>query len=222
VGFAYGEGPPVLEHVDLDVPPGSRVGIAGRTGSGKSTLLSLLPRFYDPTSGAILLDGVDLRRYRIEDLRRQFAIVLQEAFLFSTSIRENIAYGRPDASEAEIRQAAEDAAASAFIEALPLGYETEVGDRGARLSGGERQRVALARAFLRDAPVLILDEPTSALDTGTESEVMEALERLMSGRTTFLIAHRLATLAGCDVRLEVGDGRVFRRGEDLEDLPGLE
>ena len=191
--------------------------LLGRSGSGKSTLLSLLPRFYDPTGGAIHLDGEDLRAYRLEDLRRQFAIVLQEAVLFSTSIRENIAYGRPDATLAEIEEAARLAAAHDFITALPHGYDSQVGERGKGLSGGERQRVSLARAFLCDAPVLILDEPTSALDAGTEEEVMAAVERLMQGRTTFVIAHRLSTLEDCNLRLQVGDGKVeVRRLEDIE------
>ncbi len=217
VTFGYDPARPVLEHVDLEVPAGSRVGIAGRTGSGKSTLLSLLPRFYDPTGGAILLDGEDLRAYRLGDLRRQFAIVLQEAVLFSTTIRENIAYGRPAATEAQIEEAARLAAAHEFITALPDGYDTTVGERGKGLSGGERQRVSLARAFLCDAPVLILDEPTSALDAGTEGEVMDAVERLMEGRTTFVIAHRLSTLEDCTLRLQVGDGQVeVRRLEDIE------
>ena len=218
MAFGYVEGRPILKDVDLEIPPGSRVGIAGKTGSGKSTLLSLLPRFYDPCEGLVRLDGADLRTLRLDDLRRQFGIVLQESVLFSTSIRENIAYGRPGAGQEEIEQAAREAAAHDFIAQLPQGYDTAVGERGTLLSGGERQRVALARAFLRDAPVLILDEPTSALDTGTETQVMEALERLMVGRTTFIIAHRLSTLEGCDLRLEVRDGRVRARGEDLADV----
>ncbi len=208
VSFAYVGGADVLSGVSLEVPAGSRVGISGRTGSGKTTFLSLLPRFYDPTKGAILLDGVDLRDYRLQDLRRQFAIVLQENVLFSTTIRENISYGRPEATEAEIVEAARRAAADDFIEHLPEGYATPVGERGAKLSGGERQRIALARAFLCDAPVLILDEPTSALDTGTEEVVMASVEALMEGRTTFVIAHRLSTLEACDLRLSFEDGSI--------------
>jgi len=218
VRFGYDPDEPVLRGVDLEVPAGSRVGIAGRTGSGKSTLLSLLPRFYDPQAGAVLVDGTDVRELRLADLRRQFSIVLQESVLFSTSIRENIAYGRPDAALDEIRDAARAAAAHEFIERLPQGYETQVGERGTRLSGGERQRIALARAFLRDAPVLILDEPTSALDTGTEELVIGALERLMKGRTTFMIAHRLSTLESCDLRVELVDGEVVLRRGDLDDV----
>ena len=218
VHFAYVEGEPILSDVNEDIPAGSRVGVAGKTGSGKSTILSLLPRFYDPQQGVILLDGVDIRQYAIGDLRDQFGIVLQEAVLFSTTIGENIAYGRPGATQAEIEQAAKNAAAHEFISELPDGYNTEVGERGARLSGGERQRVSLARAFLRDSPILILDEPTSALDTGTEEQVMEALERLMKGRTTFMIAHRLTTLADCNVRLQLRDHHVYRRDDNIDDV----
>ncbi|MDF1701299.1 MAG: ABC transporter ATP-binding protein [Planctomycetota bacterium] len=215
VTFGYDPSKPILRGVSLEVPVGARVGIAGKTGSGKSTLLSLLPRFYDPQGGTVRLDGRDLRELRLADLRGQYSIVLQESVLFSTSIRENIAYGRPDATQAEIEQAAKDAAAHDFILGLADGYETVVGERGAGLSGGERQRVALARAFLRDAPLLILDEPTSALDTGTEQLVMGALERLMDGRTTFMIAHRLSTLETCDLRVEIVDGGVrIERRED--------
>jgi ATP-binding cassette subfamily B protein len=209
VSFAYRQGErPVLRDVSFEVEPGSRVGISGATGAGKSTLMNLLTRFYDPTSGQILLDGVDLRDYKLADLREQFSIVLQEPVLFSTSVAENIAYARPGASEEEIVAAARAAGAHEFIEHLPEGYETEVGERGMGLSGGERQRISLARAFLKDAPILILDEPTSSVDTQTEAAIMDAMERLMRGRTTFMIAHRLGTLASCDVRLEVEDGRL--------------
>jgi ATP-binding cassette subfamily B protein len=210
VSFAYREGSPVLHDVSFEVEPGTRVGISGTTGAGKSTLMNLLTRFYDPTSGRILLDGVDLRDYKLADLRNQFAIVLQEPVLFSNSIAENIAYARPDASEEEIVEAAKAANAHEFITSLPGGYETEVGERGMSLSGGERQRIALARAFLKDAPILILDEPTSSVDTKTEAAIMEAMERLMRGRTAFMIAHRLGTLASCEARLEIEDGRVVK------------
>jgi ATP-binding cassette subfamily B protein len=215
VAFGYDRERPLFRGVTLAVPAGARVGIAGRTGSGKTTLLSLLPRFYDPTEGRILLDGLDLRDVRLADLREQFAIVLQEPVLFSTTVRENIAYGRPGATQAEIERAARDAGVHDAVLSFPQGYDTRVGERGLRLSGGERQRVSLARAFLRDAPVLILDEPTSSVDVATEAGIMEATQRLMEGRTTFLIAHRLSTLEGCDVRLEVADGRVLVRGHDL-------
>jgi ATP-binding cassette, subfamily B, bacterial len=209
VSFAYERGHDVLRGIRLTIPAGSRVGIQGKTGAGKSTFVSLLTRFFDPTDGAILLDGVDLRDYKLVDLRRQFAIVLQETMLFSSSIRENIAYGRPEATDEEIAEAARLANADAFIEALPNGYLTEVGERGMRLSGGERQRVSIARAFLKDAPIILLDEPTSALDLVTEAAIVDAMERLMQKRTVFLIAHRPSTLARCDVRLELQAGNLW-------------
>ena len=212
VSFAYnGEGR-VLEGVSFLTPPGSRVGIFGKTGAGKTTLVSLLTRFYDPDAGQILLDGEDLRDYRIADLRNQFSIVLQEPVLFSTSIEENIAYACPGAKKNEIIMAAEAANAHDFIMALPEGYDTLVGERGMRLSGGERQRIALARAFLKDAPILILDEPTSSVDIHTEAGIMQAIESLMQGRTTFLIAHRLSTLVNCDILLEIENGCRVNNG----------
>jgi ATP-binding cassette subfamily B protein len=215
VSFGYGDGPAVLHHVSFDVPPGARVGIAGRTGAGKSTLMNLLTRFYDPDSGRVLLDGVDLRDYRVADLRNQFGIVLQEPVLFSASVAENIGYGRAGATHEEIVAAAKAANAHAFIEALPQGYQTQVGDRGMCLSGGERQRISLARAFLKDAPVLILDEPTSSVDLKTEAAIVAAMERLMSDRTTFLIAHRPGMLEGCDLLLRVENGRVREEVPEL-------
>jgi ATP-binding cassette subfamily B protein len=208
VSFAYEPGHRVLEDVSFEVPAGTRLGIAGTTGAGKTTLVSLMTRFYDPSSGQIVLDGVDLREYRLADLRNQFAIVLQEPVLFSTSIAENIAYARPDADFPDVVAAAKAASAHDFIRALPDGYDTPVGERGVRLSGGERQRIALARAFLKDAPILILDEPTSSVDPRTEAEILEAMARLMSGRTAFMIAHRPSTLDICDARLELDHGRV--------------
>jgi ATP-binding cassette subfamily B protein len=208
VSFRYGDGPLVLRDVSLEVPHGARVGIVGQTGAGKTTLISLLLRFFDPCTGAVLLDGVDLREYALADLRNQYALVLQESVLFSTTIAENIAYGRPGASAEEIAAAARAAHAHDFVSALPEGYETVVGERGMTLSGGERQRVALARAFLRDAPILVLDEPTSAIDMASEKVILEALDALMRGRTAFIIAHRLHTLAGCDLQIEVADGRI--------------
>jgi ATP-binding cassette subfamily B protein len=185
-----------------------RVGIQGETGAGKSTMLSLLIRFYDVSQGKILLDGEDIRNYRMADLRNQFGIVLQDSVLFSASIAENIAYGRKGASSSEVVEAAKLANAHEFTTRFPDGYETLVGERGMRLSGGERQRIALARAFLKNAPILILDEPTSSVDIRTEGLILEALERLMVGRTTFMIAHRLSTLNSCDLRLELSEGRL--------------
>jgi ATP-binding cassette, subfamily B, bacterial len=208
VSFAYDSARPVLRDVSFELDPGTSVGIAGATGAGKTTLVNLLTRFYDPTSGQIMLDGVDLRDYRVADLRSQFAIVLQEPVLFSTSIAENIAYARPDASLKDVQAAAVAANAHEFILRLPDGYDTPVGERGMRLSGGERQRISLARAFLKDAPMLILDEPTSSVDVRTEATIMEAMARLMAGRTTVMIAHRLGTLKGCDLRLEIENGRL--------------
>ena len=216
LSFSYdGENNPVLQNISFEVGPGTRVGIAGATGAGKTTLVSLLTRFYDPTSGRITLDGVDLRDYRIADLRNQFGIVLQEPVLFSTSIAENIAYANLGATSEEIVGAARAANAHEFITNLPEGYDTQVGERGMRLSGGERQRISLARAFLKDAPILILDEPTSSVDMKTEAMIMDAMTRLMHGRTTFMIAHRLSTLANCDVRLQIEGGRVI----DFEQQP---
>jgi ATP-binding cassette, subfamily B, bacterial len=208
VTFGYEPDRPVIHGVSFEAEPGARVGISGATGAGKTTLMGLLTRFYDPITGRILLDGIDLRDLAIRDLRSQFGIVLQEPVLFSTSIAENIAYARPDAREREIVAAAQAANAHEFISRLPDGYVTQVGDRGQRLSGGERQRIALARAFLKDAPILILDEPTSSVDVRTEAVIMEAMDRLMEGRTSFMIAHRLGTLRLCDTRLEIQSGRL--------------
>ena len=181
-------------------------------------MASLLPRFYDPTAGSVLIDGVDIREYSLADLRAQFAIVLQEPVLFSTTVSENIAYGWPLATQPEIEAAARAANIHEFVSGLPDGYETLVGERGMRLSGGERQRVALARAFLKDAPILILDEPTSSVDTRTEAGIMETMERLMVGRTTFMIAHRLSTLDYCNARMEIEDGVVVSASGSVEML----
>ena len=208
VCFAYPGGPQVLHDIGFEVAAGDSVGIMGRTGAGKSTLVSLLMRFYDPTSGAILIDGVDAREFRLVDLRAQFAMVLQEPILFSTSVAQNIAYGRPDASQTQIETAARRARAHEFVSRLDDGYDTQVGERGMTLSGGERQRVALARAFLKDAPILILDEPTSSVDIATEDEIVEAMQELMRGRTTFVIAHRANTLSHCNVRFTIKEGRL--------------
>src|SRR5213594_690841 len=208
VSFSYAPDRPVLHDVSFTVAPGTSVGIEGTTGAGKSTLMSLLTRLYDPTEGRILLDGVDLRDYRRDDLRRQFAIVLQESVLFSASIAENIAYAVPDASRTQIVAAAQAANAHEFIERLPRGYDTEVGERGVKLSGGQRQRIALARAFLKDSPVLILDEPTSGVDAHTESAIVDALERLQNGRTVIIISHRPSAVARCAAMLTMARGRI--------------
>ena len=210
--FSYDADTVVLDGISVVIEPGTRVGIAGRTGAGKTTFVSLLPRYFDVTSGSISLDGVDVRDYRLVDLRQQFAVVPQDPVLFSTTIAENIAYAQPGAAQSAIETAAKAANAHDFISALPDGYDTVVGERGMRLSGGERQRVALARAFLKDAPILILDEPTSAVDVHTESTIVEAMDRLMEGRTTFMIAHRLSTLEVCDIVLEI-EGSHLRRDE---------
>ncbi len=206
VSFAYPDRPPVLRNISYDVLPGTRVGIMGATGAGKTTLISLLTRFYDPTEGNILLDGIDLCDYKLKDLRNQFGIVLQEPVLFSTTIEENIAYGRPEASMEDVIEAAKLAGAHDFITTLPDGYQSQVGERGMTLSGGERQRISLARAFLMDAPILILDEPTSSVDINTETVIIEAMERLMHERTTFIISHRLSAFINCDVLLVIKDG----------------
>jgi len=208
VSFSYGKDRPVLHDVSFDIEAGTRLGIVGASGAGKSTLVSLITRFYDPTDGQILLDGVDLRDYRLEDLRRQFAVVLQESVLFSTSIAENIAYGSPGVSRDAIVAAAQAANAHDFIVGLPRGYDTQVGERGVQLSGGQRQRIALARAFLEDSPVLVLDEPTSAVDAEAESAILGAIRRLMRGRTVMVITHRPSMLEGCGALLAIEDGRV--------------
>src|SRR6266576_3723491 len=208
VSFAYGPDRPVLHDISCVIPPGTRLGVVGATGAGKTTLISLLTRFYDPQHGEILLDGTDLREYRLTDLRRQFAVVLQEAVLFSTSIAENIAYAAPGATRQQIVAAAQAANAHEFIERLPQGYDTEVGERGMKLSGGQRQRIALARAFLKDSPVLILDEPTSSVDAETEAKILGAMRHLMRGRTVVLISHRPSTLERCEALLVLDHGRV--------------
>lgn len=208
VSMRYAGGPEVLHDLSFRVEKDATVGIFGATGAGKTTLVSLLVRFYDPTAGAVLLDGLDLRGYQVADLRRQVAFVLQDPVLFSTSIGENIRYARPNASLADVVAAAEQADAHEFIGRLPDGYDTLVGERGMRLSGGERQRISLARAFLKDGRVLVLDEPTSSVDVASEARILEATERLARGRTTFMIAHRASTLARCDMWVELRGGQL--------------
>jgi ATP-binding cassette, subfamily B, bacterial len=208
VWFGYEPEWPVLRDVSLEARPGETVAIVGPTGAGKSTLMGLIPRFFDPWEGRVLVDGRDVREVQVKSLREQVALVLQEPFLFPMSIAENIAYGRSEATREEVVAAAVAANADAFIRRLPDGYETVVGERGATLSGGERQRISIARALLKDAPILILDEPTSSLDAETEALLLEALERLMAGRTTFIIAHRLSTIRQADRIAVLHDGQI--------------
>jgi subfamily B ATP-binding cassette protein MsbA len=214
VSFAYGgDGPPTLDGVSFEACRGETVALVGPSGGGKTTILNLIPRFYDPTEGAVTIDGHDVRDVTLASLRQQIALVTQEPFLFDDSIRANIAYARPEASAAEVEQAAKAAAAHDFILTLPNGYDTSVGEAGARLSGGQRQRIAIARAFLKDAPILLLDEATSALDTESEAQVQVALKRLMAGRTTILIAHRLSTVRGADRIYVIDKGRIVEAGD---------
>ena len=208
VSFSYNPNQPVLKNISFCVRTGTRLGIQGSTGAGKSTLLSLLCRLYDPQAGNILLDGTDIRNYKISDLRNQFAIMLQDPMLFSTSIAENIAYACPGADFEQIVAAARAANAHDFITNLSDGYETLVGERGMCLSGGERQRISLARAYLKNAPILILDEPTSSVDIWTEAGIMQSLERLMQGRTTLIVAHRPSTLEICDELVRIENGQI--------------
>ena len=219
VCFASGPEKHTLKDVSFRINEGDRVGIMGATGSGKTTLISLIMRFYDSSAGSIMIDGVDIRKYKLADYRSQFSLVLQEPVLFSTSIAENIRYGKPEASEQEIIDAAKAANAHDFIMRCRDGYDTPVGERGMQLSGGERQRISIARAFIKNAPVLILDEPTSSLDIKTEAQIMEAMERLMEGRTTFMITHRLDTLSACNVILHLEHGalidRIYNNNPDL-------
>jgi ATP-binding cassette, subfamily B, bacterial len=223
VGFGYKGRPDVLKDISLRLPPGGAVALVGPTGAGKSTLVSLLPRFYDAQEGSVRIDGHDVRNLKVADVRGQFSIVLQEPLLFSGTIASNISYGKPDAPMEEIVEAAKAANAHGFISALPDGYETMLGEGGAKLSVGERQRIAVARAFLKDAPILILDEPTSSIDSRTESVILDALERLMQGRTTILIAHRLSTVRGVHEVAVMDHGEIVQRGphEELARQPGL-
>jgi ABC-type multidrug transport system fused ATPase/permease subunit len=216
VSFAYRDRKRTLEDISFEVKPGQVVGIVGQTGAGKTTLVALLPRFYEPHAGRIVIDGEDIRDVTLKSLRDQFSIVLQEPLLFSGSIAENIRYGRLDANDDEIMEAAEAANAHDFIMRLPRKYQTILGERGAKLSGGERQRIAVARAFLRNSPILILDEPTSSIDTKTEAVILDALERLMEGRTTFMIAHRLSTVRHANLLLVLQDGRIVEYGNHDE------
>jgi ATP-binding cassette subfamily B protein/subfamily B ATP-binding cassette protein MsbA len=216
VSFGYDSDREILSNVDLEIAPNQIIALVGGTGAGKSTLLSLVPRFYDPTSGHLTLDRRDIREITKKSLRQQIAIVLQDTLLFSTTVRENIAYGRPDATETEIREAARRAQAEEFITQLPDGYESQVGERGGHLSVGQRQRIGIARAFLKNAPILLLDEPTSALDPTTESAIMETIKELMRGRTTIIITHRIATIHNVDQIVVLEGGRVVEQGRGPE------
>ncbi|OLE23421.1 MAG: hypothetical protein AUI36_33445 [Cyanobacteria bacterium 13_1_40CM_2_61_4] len=216
VTFGYEPGRAVLKDVSLEARPGEVVAIVGPTGAGKTTLANLLLRFFDPWSGRVLVDGRDVRSLRLRSLRGQVAMVLQEPFIFGLTAAENIAYGRPDASRDEIAAAAVAANADGFVSRLPHGYDTVVGERGTTLSGGEKQRLSIARALLKDAPILILDEPTSALDARAEALLLDALNRLMAGRTTFIIAHRLSTIRQADRILVLDHGEIVEQGRHAE------
>jgi subfamily B ATP-binding cassette protein MsbA len=212
VSFGYNKDEPVLHEVSFAIEPGQVVGIVGPTGSGKSTVLSLLPRFYDPLFGHVRIDGINIADYKLASLRSQIGFVLQDTMLFPGTIRDNIAYGRPEATDDDIIAAANVANAEEFISRMPLGYDSIVGERGDTLSGGQRQRIAIARAVIRNSPILVLDEPTAALDTESEHLVIEALRRLMKGRTVIMIAHRLNTLVGADKIIVLKDGVVVEEG----------
>ena len=208
VSFAYEPGRDVLRDVSFSLRSGETLAVIGPSGAGKTTLLHLLPRFFDPTRGGIELDGVDLREFRLQDLRRQVTLVLQEPIILPATVAENIAYGKPGASTEEIAEAARAANAAAFIEKLPQQYQTWIGEGAARLSSGERQRINLARAFLKDAPILLLDEPTSSLDAESEKLIAASLRELWRGRTALIVAHRAATISALPRALFLGDGRV--------------
>jgi len=216
VAAGYKTGRAVLKRISFEAKAGEMIAIVGATGAGKTTLVNLIPRFLDPWEGRVLIDGRDVREFRLASLRRQVGIVPQESFLFPIAVAENLAYARPEASRAEIEAAARAANAHDFIVRLPQGYDTVIGQRGATLSGGERQRLALARAFLRDAPILILDEPTSALDSETERLIFDALQRLTRGRTTFVIAHRLSTARRANRILVLQQGEIIESGTHEE------
>ena len=218
VSFAYTKDHPVLHDITFELPSGNRLGVVGPTGSGKTTLSTLLLRLFDPTEGVITLDDLDLKDYKLADLRNQYAVVHQETVLFSTSVAENIRFAKPNATMDEVIAAATAAKAQDFITNLPNGYDTLVGERGMKLSGGERQRISLARAFLKDAPILILDEPTSSLDVHTESAILDTIQELMKGRTTMMIAHRPSTLRDCNMILVLEDGRVNRMTSEVESV----
>jgi len=212
VSFEYEAGRPVLSHINFAIKPGEKVAIVGATGAGKSTLVSLIPRFYDPIEGEVRIDGEDIRNYTLQSLREQISLVLQDQLLFSGTVRENIAFGCPRASDEEIVAAAVAANADEFIQQLPDGYETLVAERATTLSGGQKQRIAIARAILRNAPIILLDEPTTGLDANAEDLVMQGLARLLKGRTAIVIAHRLTTVSRADSILVLDKGEIVERG----------
>ncbi len=216
VSFAHGEGEPVVRDVDLDVPPGVCVAILGATGAGKSSLMSLIPRFFDPQQGRVLIDGIDVRELNLADLRHGIGLVFQESFLFSNTVAANIAFGHPEATRAQVEKAARIAAAHDFIMELPHGYDTVLGEGGNSLSGGQRQRLALARAILLEPAILLLDDPTAAIDAQTEQEIFTALDNAIAGRTTFIVAHRVSTLRRADLILVMENGRIVQRGTHAE------
>jgi ATP-binding cassette, subfamily B, bacterial len=220
VGFAYREGMAVLHEISFTAAPGQTVALVGPTGAGKSTVVGLVARFYDPQQGRVLLDGHDVRQVRLDVLRRNMSVVLQDVFLFNGSVRENIRFSKPEASDDEIVAAAQAADAHAFIAALPQGYDTLVGERGVKLSGGQKQRISIARALLKDAPILILDEATSAVDTETEHAIQAALARLRQGRTCIVIAHRLSTIRSADQILVLEQGRIVEQGHHSQIVAG--
>jgi ATP-binding cassette subfamily B protein len=212
VDFAYEPDRPILKNVSFQIEPGQVAALVGPTGAGKSSIIGLIPRFYDPNSGTIKIDGVDVKAFTQKSLRQQISFVLQDTVLFHGPIWENIAYGKPEATRAEILKAAEIANAHEFIEQMPEGYDSIVGERGMTLSGGQRQRIAIARAVIRNTPILILDEPSSGLDAGSEKLVFEALDRLMEGKTSIVIAHRLSTIRNANVIFVIDDGEIKERG----------
>ncbi len=216
ISFSYPNGKKAIQNISIDIPAGQRIALVGPSGSGKSTLLNLIPRFYDPSSGSLLIDGIDIRELTLSSLRSQIALVSQEVVLFDDTVKANIAYGRWGATDEDIRKAAQAAAAHEFIQHLPQGYDTIVGEQGIRLSGGQRQRLAIARAMLKNAPILLLDEATSSLDTESERKVQAALNRLMEGRTSIVVAHRLSTVLDANIIYVIEDGKVTEKGNHEE------